>query len=361
MSSPTLGSMNEQHIWGGYDFLLPRPNSNPGPNRGAPGGPLSSQQGIIASDSDSLFHPVNSNPSPQPYSLPNIPIHQQNNAYIQSFSHIPINRDHLSRPPPLFHSNPVSSYNNPNFIPPPLPSSFQTPIQRHQIPSNVFPQHNQNQQFVPNQLNQNQQFIPHPSNNQLPIQYVYYVPSASATSPSPSSHSKTLPSVTHIPVLTSKLDFFAWDESVTSLLRAHGLLGHILDPTEPLDPMRPDRVPRPLPILPATPTSKDLAELTAWWDDDNAAQHVLTSQIGSIPRGLLPSPNLVARTALSIYQTLVRYYGTCSFADCAELLNNINNCYCQPGRVQEYVSKWRYTVHGQGQARLARGPTLARP
>jgi hypothetical protein len=47
--------------------------------------------------------------------------------------------------------------------------------------------------------------------------------------------------------------------SVTSLLCAHG---HILDPTEPLDPMRPDRVPKPLPILPATPTSKDLVELT---------------------------------------------------------------------------------------------------
>jgi hypothetical protein len=46
----------------------------------------------------------------------------------------------------------------------------------------------------------------------------------------------------HIPILTSKLDFFAWDESVTSLLRAHGLLGHILDPTETLNLMRPDWV-----------------------------------------------------------------------------------------------------------------------
>jgi hypothetical protein len=92
---------------------------------------------------------------------------------------------------------------------------------------------------------------------------------------------------------------------VTSLLHAHGLLGHILDPTEPLDLMRPDRVPKPLPILPATPTSKDSVELTTWWDDDNAAQHVLTSRIGSVSRGLLPLPNLLARTALSIYQTLV--------------------------------------------------------
>jgi hypothetical protein len=156
----------------------------------------------------------------------------------------------------------------------------------------------------------------------------------------------------HIPILTSKLDFFAWDESVTSLLRAHGLLGHILDPTKPLDPMQPNQVPKPLPILPATLMSKDLVELTTWWDDDNAAQHVLTSRIGSVPRGLLPLPNLVARTALSIYQTLVQYYGTCSFADCAELLNNINNCYCQPGCVQEYISKWRTAISQLQSARF---------
>ena len=91
MSSPTPGGMNEQHIWGGYEFSLQQPHSNAGPTRGAPGGPLSSQQGIITSDSDNLFHPINPNSSPQLFSLPNIPIHQQNSTYIQPFSHIPIN------------------------------------------------------------------------------------------------------------------------------------------------------------------------------------------------------------------------------------------------------------------------------
>ena len=50
---------------------------------------------------------------------------------------------------------------------------------------------------------------------------------------------------------------------------------------------------------------------------------------------------MVWRTALSIYQTLVHYYGTCNFADCAELFNSLSGLYSQPGRVQEYVSKWR--------------------
>ncbi|KAF8815771.1 hypothetical protein BYT27DRAFT_7078954, partial [Phlegmacium glaucopus] len=113
-----------------------------------------------------------------------------------------------------------------------------------------------------------------------------------------------------------------------------------MDPSETPDPSRPDRIPAPLPLLPVSPTPADLTALTRWWDDDNAAQHVLTSRIGSTPRGLLPSPNLVARTALSIYQTLIRYYGTCNFADCAKLLHSLSSTLCIPGSIQEYVSKW---------------------
>jgi Reverse transcriptase (RNA-dependent DNA polymerase) len=174
----------------------------------------------------------------------------------------------------------------------------------------------------------------------LPTQYVYYVPSPSPQSFAP----KTLPSVAHIPILTSKVDFFPWDEAVTSLLRANGIIGHILDPLEPVDPSRPDQIPISMPVLPATPTQADLADLSRWWDTDNTAQHILTSRIGSVPRGLLPSPNIATRTALSIYQTLTRYYGNSSFADSAELLNSLHQMICQPGRIQEYVSKWRTGV-----------------
>ena len=334
---------------------------NIGPARDASERPLLSQQGIIASDSNNLFYPVNSTLPSQPYSLPNVPIQQQNPAYVQPFSHIPMNWGHLSQPPPSFHSSPtsypVSFYNNPNFNPPLLSSSYlETPVQcqhhHHQLPQipqlpNNFPHHNQNQQ---NQSHQS--FVSYPPNNQLPVQYVYYMPSPLSTPSSPSPQPRSLPSVSHLPILTSKLDFFAWDEGVTSLLHAHGLLGHILNPTKLLDPMWPDRVSKPLPVLLATPMSQDLADLTAWWDDNNAAQHVLTSKIGTVPQGLLPSLNLSARTALSIYQTLVWYYGICSFADCAELLNSINNSYCQLGCVQEYVSKWRTAISWLQSARF---------
>ena len=155
------------------------------------------------------------------------------------------------------------------------------------------------------------------------------------------SFSKTLPSVAHIPTLTSKLDFFAWDEGITSLIRANGLIGHILDPSEPVDPNRPDRTPAIMPVLSIPPLAQELVDLNHWWDEDNVAQHILVSRLGGIPRGLLPSPNLVTRTALSIYKMLAQYYGTCSFADCTELMNTLHNTPCTAGRVHEYVSKWR--------------------
>ena len=124
-----------------------------------------------------------------------------------------------------------------------------------------------------------------------PVQYIYYVPQPVQTpSPSPTIPvPKTLPTVSHVPVLTNKADFFAWDEGVTSLLRANGLIGHILDSADPVDPTRPDCVPRIMPVLPLSPTPADIACLTCWWDGDNIAQHILTSRIGSVPRGLLPS------------------------------------------------------------------------
>ena len=96
-----------------------------------------------------------------------------------------------------------------------------------------------------------------------------------------------------------------------------------------------------MPVLSLSPTPTELDSLTRWWDEDNVAQHILTSQLGTVPRGLLPSSNLVARTALSIYQTLVRYYGTSSFADCTELFDSLNTLLCQAGHVQEYVLRWR--------------------
>jgi hypothetical protein len=107
---------------------------------------------------------------------------------------------------------------------------------------------------------------------------------------------------------------------------------------------RPDRVPVPMPILRVNPSQTDLADFNRWWDADNIAQHVLASRLGPIPRALLPSSTVATRTALSIYKMLVQYYGTCSYADCADLANSLFSSVCVHGRVPDYVSKWRIGI-----------------
>ena len=58
----------------------------------------------------------------------------------------------------------------------------------------------------------------------------------------------------------------------------------------PVDPSRPDLFPVPLPVhvllVPPNPSAADLTALSCWWDEDNAAQHILTAKIGLFPRGL---------------------------------------------------------------------------
>ena len=159
--------------------------------------------------------------------------------------------------------------------------------------------------------------------------------------------------MTHIPVLTSKQDFFPWDEGVTALIRANGFIGHILDPSAFVDPSRPDLTPSAPPVLTMSSSPREIELSNRWWAEDNIVQHVLLSRLGSVPRGLLPSSNVITRTALSIYQTLTTYFGTCNFADCTELLNSLHDSACTAGRVADFVSKWRIGLARLQSARFA--------
>ena len=141
------------------------------------------------------------------------------------------------------------------------------------------------------------------SNSQFPVSHIVNTAPVLAPSPSPSlvaTIPKTLPTVTHIPLLTSKANFFAWDEGVTSLIQANNLFGHILDPSAYVDPTRPDLAPKPLPILSITSSAHKINASNRWWAEDNTTQHILLSCLGSVPHGLLPASNISTHTALSI-------------------------------------------------------------
>ena len=352
MQTPT--NFNDQHTWGGQHY---QPEDSQtvtvtnGYERATVAGrgqqdtgfrPLS-QAGFVASNSDDLFHPTSGVPSSYVFNLPDVP-HNPNPHYA------------YNRTRDLPHPSSFSSYNNPSFtIPPPHVLHNQTsPLNSEStdkflgppppIPYHSRPQLTHFSQFENRQLEPQSAYIhslPMYHQNQ-PIQNLIPRSSPSPTFlPFPPPRSGNLPTVSHIPLLTSKIDFPAWDEAVNGLIRANGLIGHILDPSTPVVPDRPDLASSPIPVLPAYPSTTEIAALNHWWNDDNVAQHILVSRLGSIPRGLLPPPNVVTRTALSIYRLLLEYYGTCNYNDCILLLNSLQNSTCTAGRVPEFVSKWR--------------------
>ena len=206
-------------------------------------------------------------------------------------------------PPPLIHPCPVMSK------PPAFTYCSQSPYDPVTQHRTVYPQTVQS----------------HPTYR--PRQDDSYLVSR-ASSPSPSlppsflSVSKTLPSVAHIPLLTLKHDFFPWDKGVQALIHANRLIGHILDPSAFVDLSHPDLCPTPPPVLTMSSSPQ------GWWDKDNVAQHILVTRLGGVPQGLLPSSLMNTCTALSIYQILIHYYGTCNFVDCTELLNSLHNSTC---------------------------------
>ena len=205
----------------------------------------------MASSSDDVFHPNQNFPPSVPYRLPEAPpphIHPNYPYYL----HIPMNREYLSQlqvshtlPKP-----PSTSHNNPHFvIPPPRhvsPIGSPMPsLSRHHTTTQ------QNNHFLhssmppPSLIPLYHHLTGHPG--APPVQYIYDVPQDPPQAPPQAqpqplhatvhSVTKALPSVSHlhVPTLTSKADFSAWDEGVTSSLQAHGLLGHILDPSLPPD------------------------------------------------------------------------------------------------------------------------------
>ena len=78
--------------------------------------PPSSQAGFIASYSDDLFHPVSNGPSSQVYSLPPVPCNP--NSFYHAYNQ---QSNRIICPLPSI----LSSYNNPTFSIPPLPSNTQ--------------------------------------------------------------------------------------------------------------------------------------------------------------------------------------------------------------------------------------------
>ena len=157
----------------------------------------------------------------------------------------------------------------------PIPPSYYVNQEGPGMPPHMIP---------PQDVHSHPTYCPHQDES-----YVSRAPSPSSPPPSFLSLSKTLPSVAHIPLLTSKHNFSPWDEGVQALICINGLLGHILDPSTFVDPHRLDLCPNPSPILTMSSSPREIESSNRWWAKDNVAQHILITSLGAVPWGLLPS------------------------------------------------------------------------
>ena len=147
----------------------------------------------------------------------------------------------------------------------------------------------------------------HAHNHPFPFPYYYPMPPIPIQPPNPV---RTLPTLTHIPLLNGRLDFAPWDSGIRSILRSLGLIGHIAVPGDPIDPLRPETLPSYPPTLAQGYGQAELMGYRQWWDRDAIADHIVTTRLSNLVRASLPPDNILGtRTARAIYEAIRQLYG----------------------------------------------------
>jgi hypothetical protein len=122
---------------------------------------------------------------------------------------------------------------------------------------------------------------PHPLAPPLAPDY-FIDPTSFSSVPVVSSSTRSLPTVSHIPLLSRWTDFGAWNNGVCTLLLHLGCLGHISDPPAGSYAALPDQIPTYPPLLSVSPTPPEFSDYKFWWEQDNVASHVLLSRLSSV-------------------------------------------------------------------------------
>ena len=156
---------------------------------------------------------------------------------------------------------------------------------------------------------------------------------------------RTLPTLTHIPLLNSRLDFAPWDSGIRSVLRSLGLIGHIAVTGDPIDPLRPETMPSHPPNLTQGYDQAALMAYRQWWDRDAIADHVISTRLSNLVRASLPPDNILGTgTARAVYEAIRQLYGLRGLADGLAIYNALMSLPCNPHHVQDFVIKWRAGV-----------------
>ena len=164
--------------------------------------------------------------------------------------------------------------------------------------------------------------------------------------------------MTHIPILTSCLDFAAWDGGVHSTLRSLGLVGHIACDNDPVDPLRRNTIPSYPPQVTDQYNNAELTAYQKWWEQDAIANHVVSMRLSNLVCASIPPDNILgAQTARAVYESIRTMYGLQGLADGLTIFNSLMSLTCHPNQVQDFVVKWRA---GVSQLHACRYPVSAR-
>jgi len=242
-----------------------------------------------------------------------------------------------------------SSHNgHPDLTPSPSIAHQPTPVMGHRhvahpVPGFVLPP-------APGSGVPHTQHLPHALHTQhLPhaphAQHLHHAPYPPPVPFYPPNPVHTLPTLTHIPLLTGRLDFASWDSRIRSILRSLGLIGHISSTGDPIDPLRPETLPLYPPRLTHGYNQADLVSYCQWWDRDAVVDHIVTTRLSTlVPASLPPDNMLQTHTARTIYDDLQRLYGLRGLSDGLTVFNALMALPCHPHCIQEFVIKWRAGV-----------------
>ena len=162
-----------------------------------------------------------------------------------------------------------------------------------------------------------------------------------------SSSPTTLPTVTHIPLLTGRSDWGPWFAAVGNHIGNLGLIPHVCDDPKPDDPFDPGRIPSYPPVITVLSTQPELSAWDSWWRSDGIATHILTSRLSASARSQLPVFNPLSgsqrRTAHKVFGHLHCLFRGGDYTSSSALKTLLHNLRCG-ARVADYVTQWHAGV-----------------
>ena len=150
----------------------------------------------------------------------------------------------------------------------------------------------------------------------------------------------TLPTLTHIPLLTGRLDFTPWDSRIQLIHHSLGLIGHIASTGDPIDLLHPETLLSYPPRMTQGYSQQDLMAYHQWWDHNGIVEHVIMTRLSNLVCASLPPDNVSGEcTACTIYKAICQLYSLHSFTDGLMIFNVLIALPCIPNCVQEFVIK----------------------